>query len=62
MYPLKSEIKKKILINFHRVYASDILEGAEFSNVNQLFDDLVKGLLQLIESSETTSTVSISLG
>ena len=56
---LSSPVRNKE--NFHRVCASDILEDAKFSNVNQLFDDVVKGLLELIESSETTSTVSISL-
>ena len=49
-------------LNFHCVCVSDIFEDSEFSTVNQLFDDIVRGLLQLIESSETTTTVSSSVG
>jgi len=49
--PLKTDL--------HRVCFSDIFDDAEFSSVNGLFDEVVRGLLQLIESSETALTVSI---
>jgi len=45
--------------DLHRVCVSDIFDDAEFSSVNGLFDEVVRGLLQLIESSETALTVGI---
>ena len=46
------------LLKFVSLFPSGILEFSDSSTFNQLFGDLVRTLLELIESSETTATVS----
>ena len=53
------EINRLLLKNLHRVCVSDIFDDTELSSVNGLFDEVVRELLQLIESSQTALTVSI---